>query len=102
MPDAVLMDLPPKRARADVAGRNWVCKHRNRADADLFGGRNTSSREFLRNETHLGVFYLLYMVCTTSQGIQLHLHLKVIIQTSRKNRGVIPAVETVKITRGKT
>lgn len=84
VPNTVLMHLLLKRAHADDAGRNWVCKHRNRAADDLFGGRNTSSREFLRNKTRLGVFYLLYTVCTTSQGIQLHLHLKVKIQTSRK------------------
>lgn len=29
-------------------------------------------------------YYLLYLVCTTSQGIQLHLHLKVKIQNSRE------------------
>lgn len=73
---------------------------RNRAPHNPSGGRRPRSRGFLRTKMHLG-FYLLYMLCTTSQGIQLHSHFKVKIQTSGETEVLFLLWKTVNITRTK-
>lgn len=77
-------ELPHGGVNKEAAVGSQGCEDRDKAAEGLFETKSAKKRDYLRNQAPLEHLYLLDMMHTTSQGIQLHLHFKVKIQSSRE------------------